>query len=247
MTLADNLRRVQDRIAQAALRSARRPSDITLVAVGKTHPAQTIVEAFELGVRHFGENRAEEAAGKIPSVQSAIGNRQFEIIWHMIGHAQSRKAETVAGLFDWIHSVESIKLAHRLSRFAQEHDKRLKVLLEFNLSAEASKYGFRLKRDTLDNDTELLAEIAAIAALPPLQVEGLMTMAPIVVDTQQARPVFRALRELRDQLAVRFPHCSWRHLSMGMTDDFEVAIEEGATMVRIGRAIFGERRMTNAE
>jgi pyridoxal phosphate enzyme (YggS family) len=165
----------------------------------------------------------------------------------MIGHVQSRKAEAVVGLFDWIHSVDSVKLAERLSRFAAERGQRPKVLLEFNLSVEASKYGFRLKHDTLDSDTELLDEIATIAALPPLQVEGLMTMAPIVVDAQQARPVFRALRELRDQLAIRFPHCSWRHLSMGMTDDFEVAIEEGATMVRIGRAIFGERDMTNDE
>ncbi len=246
-TLADNLQRVQERIASAAQRAGRDPSEVTLVAVTKTHPAETIVEAFELGLRHFGENRVEEAARKIPAVRSAIPHWQSRIVWHMIGHVQSRKSELVVGLFDRVHSVDSLKLAERLSRFARERGRALKVLLEFNLPAEASKYGLRLKHDTIDGDVAVLDEIASIVALPDLQVEGLMTMAPIVVEAEQARPVFRALRRLRDQLAWRFPQCAWQHLSMGMTDDFEVAIEEGATMVRIGRAIFGERRMTKDE
>jgi len=239
--LADNLRRVQDRIAAAARRADRDPSEITLVAVSKTHPAQTIVEAFELGVGHFGENRVEEAVEKLPAVQSAIGHGRPGIVWHMVGHVQSRKAEAVAASFDWVHSVDSAKLAGRLDRFALERGKTLNVLLEFNVSSEASKYGLRLKGEDVAGDVDLLKLIEDVVALPRLNVSGLMTMAPIVEDAEQTRPIFRALRAMRDQLAGRFPQCDWRYLSMGMTDDFEVAIEEGATMVRIGRAIFGER------
>lgn len=235
--LVDNLRRVQERIGAAARRSGRDPSAITLVAVGKTHPVETIVAAIGLGLRHMGENRAEEASEKIPAVRSAITNYQSPIIWHMIGHVQSRKAETVAGLFDWVHSVDSLRLAERLSRFAGQRGRRLNVLLEFNVSGETSKYGFDGQ-----GGEKLLEEVEAIVALPYLQVEGLMTLAPIVAEPEQARPAFRALREWRDRLASRFPEREWKHLSMGMTDDFEVAIEEGATIVRIGRAIFGERR-----
>jgi pyridoxal phosphate enzyme (YggS family) len=249
-------------MAAAARRSGRDPSEVTLVAVTKSHPPETILEAFELGVRHFGENRAEEAVSKIPLVQSvisdqssvisrqssvighppsAIGHQPSAITWHMIGHVQSRKAEMVADLFDWVHAVDSLKLAERLSRFAAQSGKTLNVLLEFNLSGEAGKYGFRLKGQHMDDDPELEKVVEAIVALPSLNITGLMTMAPIVAEPEQARPVFRALRQLRDELATHFPQCDWRHLSMGMTDDFEVAIEEGATMVRIGRAIFGER------
>jgi len=243
-TLADNLHRVQERIDAAARRAGRDPIEITLVAVTKTQPVETIVEACELGLRHFGENRAEEAAGKIPAVQSTIRALPSGIVWHMIGHVQSRKAAPVVGLFEWVHSVDSLKLAERLSRLAAPQDKTLQVLLEFNLAGEASKYGLRLARDTVDG--ELLREIEAITSLPNLHVDGLMTMAPMAPDSEQARPVFRALRELRQKLTDRLPHCAWRHLSMGMTDDFEVAIEEGATIVRIGRAIFGERRPPSA-
>jgi hypothetical protein len=235
--LAESLSRVQDRIGAAARRAGRDPSEITLVAVSKTHPVETILEASELGVRHFGENRAEEAALKIPAVQSAIRNHPSSIYWHMIGHVQSRKAETVAGLFDWVHSADSPKLAERLNRFAAMRGRTLRVLLEVNVSGEASKYGLRG-----DDEQSLLATIESILALPGLRLDGLMTMAPIVDQPEQARPIFRALRMLRDRLANRYPQTAWPHLSMGMTDDFEVAIEEGATLVRIGRAIFGERR-----
>ena len=217
------------------------------MAVSKTHPPETILEAIRVGVRHFGENRVEEAILKIPAIPSLISNVQPPITWHMIGHVQSRKADAVADLFDWVHSVDSLKLAQRLSRIAGQHGKSLTVLLEFNVSGEAGKYGYTANRDTIARDSKLLDAIAAIAALPNLHLDGLMTMAPIVAEAEQARPAFCALRELRDQLAARFPQCSWRHLSMGMTDDFEVAIEEGATIVRIGRAIFGERRIANAE
>ena len=239
-TLSDNLNRVRDRIASAARRAMRDPSDILLVAVSKTHPPETIREAVLLGVRHFGENRVEEAAAKIPSVESAISDLKSEITWHMIGHVQSRKAEAAAG-FDWIHSLESARLAERLDRFAAQRGKVLNVLLEFNVSGEKSKYGLRAPGGKLD-DAGLLNELEAIVALPNLRVAGLMTMAPVAAEAERARPAFRALRAVRDALAQRFPNAPWRHLSMGMTDDFEVAVEEGATMVRIGRAIFGERR-----
>jgi hypothetical protein len=241
-TLAGNLNHVRERIDRAAQRSGRDASHVALVAVAKTHPPEVVLEAIDLGVRHFGENRVEEAARKIPVIQSAIKNHQSSIVWHMIGHIQSRKAEAVVAGFDWAHAVDSAKLAERLSRFAAERGTTLRVLLEFNVSGEASKYGLRLAAGRLEDDAELLQTIEAMLVLPNLSVDGLMTMAPIVADAEQARPVFRALRDLRDRLARRFPQCAWQHLSMGMTDDFEVAIEEGATLVRIGRAIFGERR-----
>jgi pyridoxal phosphate enzyme (YggS family) len=240
--LADNLHRVQERIAGAARRVGRDPFEVTLVAVAKTHPPETILAAYELGVRHFGENRVEEAAGKIPLVHSAFSLQPSALAWHMIGHVQSRKAADVASLFEWVHSIDGLKLAGRLSRFAAERGKTLRALLELNLSGEASKYGLRATAGQIDSEPELLAEIESILALPYLKVEGLMTLAPIVAEPEQARPVFRALRRLRDRLAARFPQSAWPHLSMGMTDDFEVAIEEGATLVRIGRAIFGERQ-----
>lgn len=239
MTLiSDNLSRVQDRIAAAARRAKRDESSITLVAVTKTHPAETVAAAIEAGLRHFGENRVEEATDKIP----AVGMRYPEIVWHMIGHVQSRKAAKVAGLFDTVHSVESIKLVRRLSRFAGEQRRVLKVLLEFNLSGDENKDGFKINGDNIDHDVRLLRQINEIVALPSLQIDGLMTMAPIVADPEQARPVFRALRELRNQLSRRYATNNWQHLSMGMTDDFEVAIEEGATLIRVGRAIFGARK-----
>ena len=240
--LADNLHRVQERIASAARRGGRDPSEVTLVAVTKTHPPETILEAHDLGVRHFGENRVEEAAGKIPLVHSSFILQPSAVVWHMIGHVQSRKAADAASLFEWVHSIDSLKLAGRLSRFAAQEGRTLRALLEFNLSGEASKYGLRAMTQHIDREPELLTEIESILALPNLKVEGLMTLAPIVAEPGQARPIFRALRGLRDRLAARFPQSAWPHLSMGMTDDFEAAIEEGATLVRIGRAIFGERR-----
>jgi pyridoxal phosphate enzyme (YggS family) len=229
---------VQERIAAAARRAGRDPAEVTLVAVTKTHPPEVIEAAYLAGLRHFGENRVEEAAPKIQAVAAWLAAQKPDAdspIWHMVGHVQSRKAEEAAGPYALIHSVDSVKLARRLDRFASEKGRRLPILLEVNVSGEASKYGFR--------PTEVADALTEIATLSSLQVQGLMTMAPIVSDPEMARPVFRALRALRDDLACRFPQMDWRHLSMGMTDDFEVAIEEGATLVRIGRAIFGERRI----
>lgn len=226
-----NLTRVRTRIANAVARVGRDAADITLVAVSKTYPVEALLAAYELGVRHFGENRVEEASTKVPAFRLSINDPAA--VFHMIGHLQSRKAEDAVALFDRVHSVDSVKLAQRLSRLAKQP---LPILLEVNVSGEASKYGF----DAARRD-ELYRAVETISLLPNLQLDGLMTMAPVVDDPEQARPVFRALRELRDEIEARYPGVNLPQLSMGMTDDFEVAIEEGATLVRIGRAIFGER------
>jgi pyridoxal phosphate enzyme (YggS family) len=228
-----NLRSVQDRIAGAARRAGRDPSDIILVAVTKTQPPEAIRAIYELGIRHFGENRVEEAEAKVQDLPD-------DITWHMIGHIQSRKAKRVIPLFHIVHSVDSVKLARRLDGLCADRTRPLPILLEFNVSGETSKYGLSADhwgRDTAERET-LLAHIGEMITSPHLEVQGLMTMAPIVAKPEDARPVFVRLRQLRDELADTFPRHKWQHLSMGMTDDFEVAIEEGATIVRVGRAIF---------
>ena len=232
-TLEANLQAVKTRIAAAARRAGREAAEITLVAVTKTQPPEVIRAAYDLGLFHFGENRVEEAEEKMDRLP-------VEITWHMIGHIQSRKAKRVVPRFDVIHSVDSVKLARRLDRLCVDLAAPLPVLLEFNVSGETSKYGFAAdcweEGDPIP--APLLAEMEEIVALPHLQVEGLMTMAPIVPDAEDARPVFARLRKLRNVLQATLPQANWHHLSMGMTDDFEVAIEEGATLVRVGRAIF---------
>jgi PLP dependent protein len=231
-TLRNNIERVRERIAAAEQRAGR-AGQVTLVAVSKTQPAEMVVEAYCAGLRVFGENRVEEADPKVAAVQALLQARfgpEISLEWHMIGHLQSRKAADVLPWASLVHSVDSVKLAGRLSRAAPE-GRTLPVLLEVNVSGEESKAGFRPE--------ELASAVEDIAALPCLRLEGLMTMAPIVEDPEQARPVFRGLRQLRDRLARQYPALPWTHLSMGMTDDFGVAIEEGATLVRIGRAVFG--------
>ena len=240
MGLAGNITRVQERIAAACMRARRNPSEVMLVAVSKTFPAEIIAEAYRLGLRDFGENRIEEAREKIPHVQSPISHLQSDLRWHLVGHLQSRKAQEAVALFDMIHSVDSVKLAEKLSRLCSEAGRVMPILMECNISGEESKYGFPVV--SAADKARWLADVEAILRLPGVRVEGLMTVAPIVPDAQETRPVFRALRKLRDELAGRFPQTDWRHLSMGMTDDFEIAIEEGATLVRVGRAIFGERQ-----
>jgi pyridoxal phosphate enzyme (YggS family) len=244
--LAENIDRVRDRIAAAARRAGRDAESVTLMAVTKTHPVETICEALGLGLTDLGENRVEEALPKMAAMRAGSSTLHPPLAaptWHMIGHVQSRKARDVAEHFAVVHSVDSARLAERLSRFAGERGNALPVYLECNVSGEASKGGLEAGR--FETDTEqaaaLEAEIEPLLALPNLSVRGLMTMAPIVEAPEQARPVFHRLRRLRDHLARRFPQTDWTGLSMGMTDDFEVAIEEGATCVRIGRAIFGER------
>jgi pyridoxal phosphate enzyme (YggS family) len=231
--LVANLQSVQERIASAASRAGRDPAAIILVAVTKTQPLSAVQAAYDLGLRHFGENRVEEAeitASALPT----------DVTWHMIGHIQSRKAKRVVPLFHVVHSLDSVKLARALDRLCAGRAAPLPVLLECNVSGETSKYGFRADHWTeeIEQRRSLFAAVEEIVALPNLRLEGLMTMAPIVSDPEQARPVFARLRRLRHELAEAFPQVGWPHLSMGMTDDFEVAIEEGATMVRIGRALF---------
>ena len=231
--LAANLRSVQARIAAAALRAGRDPAEIRLVAVTKTLSIDLIGAAYELGLCHFGENRIEEAAAKIAALPP-------DITWHMIGHIQSRKAKQVVQLMHCVDSLDTLRLAIRLDRLSVGKMAPLPVLLEINVSGESSKSGFPGARWSSDPHARksLFSIIKQMSALPHLKVEGLMTIAPIVSEAEQARPVFASLRRLRDELRSQFPGSDWLHLSMGMTDDFEVAVEEGATIVRIGRAIF---------
>jgi pyridoxal phosphate enzyme (YggS family) len=225
--LAANLAQVRSTIAAAARRAGRQPEEITLVAVSKTHPVELVKMAYNLGVTDFGENRVQEALSKISEFHPQ-GMR-----WHMIGHLQSNKAGKVVSSFDCVQSVDSLHLAQVLHRHAAEQGRRLPILLEVNVAGEESKSGL-----TLDEVPTVARQIATLANL---EVQGLMTVAPLTSDPEQVRPVFRALRTLRDRLQQEIPACPWLHLSMGMTDDYSVAIEEGATIVRTGRAIFGER------
>jgi hypothetical protein len=236
-TIAERIAAIQARIAAAARRSQRDAGGIQLVGVSKTHPPETIAEALAAGLTHFGENRVQEAEAKI----AALSAERARITWHLIGHLQSNKAKRAAALFDLVHSVDSLKLAQVLDRAAPAAP--LAVLLQVNVSGEASKEGFDLagweqQPGVLES---FVAQVEQILALPGLKVRGLMTIAPWGHLPEQARLTFRSVRLLRDELAVRFPQASWNHLSMGMTDDFEVAIEEGATIVRVGRALFGAR------
>ena len=233
MTLKANLRSVQARMAAAAARAGRDPAEISLVAVTKTQPPEVIRAAYDLGLRHLGENRVEEAEAK-------LGGLPDDITWHMIGHIQSRKAKRVVPLFQLVHSVDSVKLARRLDRLCSDRPDPLPILLECNVSGEENKYGFAAQAWAEDRTQHnaLLTVVKEIATLPNLEVQGLMTMAPIVANPEEARPVFVRLRKLRDMLSEAFPELDWHHLSMGMTDDFEVAIEEGASLIRVGRAIF---------
>lgn len=226
----ENLSEVRRRIAAAAIRSGRAPEAVTLVAVSKMLPFAAVEAAYAAGQRDFGENRLEELW---PKVEAARQAGLDEIRWHVIGTIQSRKSGDAVGPFVLIHSVDRLKLAQRLSRDALAAGRVMDVLLEVNVSGEASKHGFTA--------AETLAAAPELAALAGIRVRGLMTMAPLVEDPQDTRPVFQGLRMVRDELAVIHPRLGWRELSMGMTNDFEVAVEEGATLVRIGSAIFGPR------
>ncbi len=238
-----NLEVVRARIAEAAERAGRDPAAVRLVAVSKTHPAARVVEAWHCGQREFGENHPEEGAAKIPQVAAMLGGEAPR--WHMIGRIQRRKARLIVAHFDLVHAVDRLVLAQRLSRLAAEAERTLPVLLECNVSGEATKAGFPLHGWEQDAARlqAFFAEVEAILALPGLRVEGLMTMAPIADDAEEVRWVFASLRRLREALRERFPALDWPHLSMGMSDDFPVAVEEGATLVRIGRAIFGPREL----
>lgn len=234
MSVAENLQRVREQIETAAIQAGRKPGEITLVAVSKTMPADAVLEALAAGAADLGENRVEEAAEKIPVVNRTLGAEKIR--WHLIGHLQRRKASEAVALFDMIQSVDTVRLAETIQRHAHELGRTMPVLLQVNVGADPNKSGFSLeRRDSFFQDIE------KIIALANVQVQGLMTIGPLVATPEEARPFFRDLRILRDDLKQKFPQTNWQALSMGMTDDYAVAIREGATIVRVGRAIFGSR------
>lgn len=226
MSIADNVAHVQSRIAQAALRVGRDPSEITLVAVTKTFGKDTVAEGAAAGLGTFGENRVQEAAEKIPMLPESFA-------WHMIGHVQSNKAKQAVGLFDCVQSVDSLRLAAALARHAADQDRQMPVLLQVNVTGKASQFGFE--------PGELPTIAQSMGAHTSLRIDGLMTIASFTDDEATLRGEFRTLRELRDRLQSMLPEHPCRELSMGMSNDFPIAIEEGATIVRVGRALFGER------
>jgi len=232
VSISNNIAEVRRRIADAARRAGRNPADISLMAVTKTFPPESIREAYEAGIRLFGENRVQEFAGKAGTLRD-LANAE----WHMIGHLQTNKAAKAAELFAGVDSVDSLRLAEKLDAVAQSLGKKLAVLIEINVGSEAAKSGAAAESEDLQ---ELLQ---AAVKLERLEFRGLMTVPPYTEDPQQARPYFRKLRELRNQIATRkLPAVGMETLSMGMSHDFEVAIEEGSTCVRVGTAIFGERQ-----
>ncbi len=243
--LHSNLNTVLERMTAAADRSGRDVNEVTLVVVTKTRSAETVLDALQAGVQHLGENRIEELEPKRDCVSAQLPPGAPTPTWHMVGHVQGRKAGRAVAAADMIHSLDSLRLARRLEHCAAQAGRNLPVLLEVNISGEASKNG--LPADRWQSDAEqwgaLRELVAATVALPHLRLQGLMTMAPWVSDTDLIRSVFRSARRLMERLAAQFPSVAWQHLSMGMTDDFEIAIEEGATLVRVGRAIFGPRRV----
>jgi PLP dependent protein len=230
-----NLRSVRQAIAAAADGARRDPGTVRLVAVTKTFPAERVVAAYRVGARDIGENRIEEARDKISLVNEKTGAGD-PVRWHLIGHLQRRKAREAVELFHLIQSVDSVKLAETLNRHGLALGKRVPILLQVNVAEDPHKFGFRAEPREVFFDL-----VSQIQELPSIRIEGLMTIGPPVKEAEQARMTFRSLRELRDELAARFSKSEWAELSMGMTDDFSVAISEGATIVRIGRAIFGER------
>jgi pyridoxal phosphate enzyme (YggS family) len=229
-----NLAHVRAKIAAAARRAGRSASEVTLVGVSKGQSLEKIRSAYHAGLRDFGENRVEEALEKQAQLRELS-----EIRWHMIGHIQSRKVKRVLPNFRFIHSVDRQKIARKLDQVAGDLNLNVPVLLECNVSGETSKRGWALW--DLESWPQILPMFETIQQMKHLEVRGLMTMAPWTSDEDILRGVFRSLTNLRQFVCDHLP-CEWEELSMGMTDDFEIAIEEGATIVRIGRAIFGSRQ-----
>ncbi|MBZ5680002.1 MAG: YggS family pyridoxal phosphate-dependent enzyme [Acidobacteriia bacterium] len=234
MSISENIAEVRERLTAAARRATRSPEDIALMAVSKTFPPERIREAYDAGLRLFGENRVQEFAGK-----AAVLADLLDAEWHMIGHLQTNKAGRAAELFGAVDSVDSLKLAEKLDAAARALGKKLSVLIEVNVGGEAAKSGVSPDLPELEN------LLLAAPRLERLAFRGLMAVPPFTDDPEAARPFFRRLRELRDTIAARtLPGVSMDVLSMGMSHDFEVAIEEGSSCVRVGTAIFGERAKT---
>lgn len=225
--LRENYRDVEEKVAAACARSGRKRSEVTLIAVSKTKPAEMIQEIYDLDQRDFGENKVQELTGKIDLLPS-------DIRWHLIGHLQQNKVKYIAGRVCLIHSVDSLRLAETISREALKHSCTIPILIEVNVAGEESKFGVSVE--------ETLPLVEAAAQLPGIEIRGLMTIAPYVTDPEENRPVFKKLRELSVDIAGKnINNVTMSVLSMGMTGDYEVAIEEGATMVRVGTGIFGAR------
>jgi hypothetical protein len=224
-SIAENLERVRDQIAQAAAKSGRSTNDVELVAITKTHAAEKVHEAIQARQSLFGESRVQEARSKIPELPSAIR-------WHFVGHLQKNKIRHALPLFEMIHSIDSLALAQEVNRIAEEEGMHPRVLVEANVAGEGSKFGFA--------PDKLREQMEELLALPRLSVLGLMTIPPLSEEPEASRKYFVQLRELRDRLQTEF-RVDLAQLSMGMTQDFPIAVEEGATLVRVGTAIFGER------
>jgi hypothetical protein len=236
MSIADNIARVEEEIADACRRALRTRNSVQLMAVSKTHPAELVMEAFACGIRLFGENRVQEFSAKQSALQAAGMSRGAETAsFHLIGPLQSNKATRATPIFDAIDSVDSLRLAERLDQACADLGKHLPILIEIKLSPEASKHGLAPDADELRQLLERLPELSN------LKFRGLMTVPPYADDLEQVRPYFRRLREMRDTFAQRYPALQFDELSMGMSHDFSVAIEEGSTLVRVGTAIFGAR------
>jgi PLP dependent protein len=230
-SIAENIARTQERIAAAARRAGRNPREITLMGVSKTFPAESIRAAYEAGLRVFGENRVQEFAMKATVVRDL-----HDAEWHLIGHLQTNKAAKAAELFDAVDSVDSVRTAEKLNALAKSASKTLSVLIEINVGGEQAKSGVAVNSDDLDQILQ------GAPRWSNLTIQGLMTVPPYTEDREGSRNYFRQVRQIRDSIAERsLPHIGMAVLSMGMSHDFEVAVEEGATCVRVGTAIFGER------
>ena len=225
ISIAENLKRVSEQIAGAAAKTGRAVNEIELVAITKTHPAERIREAVGAGHALFGESRVQEARAKIPELPSNLR-------WHFVGHLQKNKVRHALPLFEMFHGIDSLELACEINRIADEEGAHARVLLEVNVAGEGSKFGFKKE--------SLRAEIEALVDLPRLSIEGLMCVPPLADEAEASRKFFVQLRELRNSLEKEFD-LRLPHLSMGMTQDFWIAVEEGATLVRVGTAIFGQR------
>lgn len=233
-SIRTNLGKVRERIATAALSSGRCSDDVGLVVVTKGHPIEVVRVAYEVGVRIFGENYVEEALPKMENLK-----RLTSIEWHMIGHIQSRKARSICEHFDIVHSIDRIKIADRLNRYSGGFGRSIRVFLECNVSGEESKSGFPVWHEEIREN--FLRDLGYILGLANINVIGLMTMAPMVDTPEEARIYFQRLRHLKLLIKSIYPESNINELSMGMSSDFEVAIQEGATIVRIGQAILGPR------
>ncbi len=230
-SISENLQRVRAQIAQAAAKTGRAIDEIELVAITKTHPAEKVREAIEAGQTLFGESRVQEARGKIPELPSNLR-------WHFVGHLQKNKIRHALPLFELFHGVDSLALAQEMNRIAADEGMHPRVLLEVNVAGEGSKFGF--------SPDKLREQIEKSLALQRLSILGLMTIPPLADKAEASRRYFVQLRELRDRLQTEF-HVDLPQLSMGMTQDFPIAVEEGATLVRVGTAIFGERTRPKRE